>query len=759
MNQLGVRLSDPDPAYGAEKILDLEGLLLAMRRQLRPLIFCMGAGLILGVIYLMTTPKQYTAYTTVLADDGANRIVAEISAFEESLKNEAVLLNQIEVIRSRKVALSVAQNLALHENETFMNPALSLAERALTNTKTFIKQFLPTGPDYVPPSGEAQTTDELSAAAGILQKNVGVKRIGLSSAFLISFETQDPALSAAITNAYADAYMADQLNASFDATERTTIWMQSRLAELEANSRAAAEAVERFRTENGLTTTDGRLLSEQQLAQLHTELSSAMADTARASALATQYRAVTNLGVDETLPSRILGLETQPDSRLAGYQARIAALISRLSEITAERGVNHPESERARAGLNDQAQSAFNEVLRLAEQYAGEEASAKAREDSLRNSVAQATQVNDAASGLQIELRSLEQRAQAVTALYQSFLTRFETIEQQKSFPVSNIRILSSALPPKSASGPGTIKTLALGILFGLFVGACISAIREFRDRYFRTGTDIVAETGLRFLGYLPKFKSAPKIFSAGAISNTSDTYTHAAANPKSLYAETLRSIRIALDASTSPDRSPCLGIVSALPQEGKTTLALNLATLIAKSGRKVLLVDADIRKPSLSHNVGLQKRPGLVEVLVGSASWQDACQDMGEKTLHILPCIESRQIDNTSDLLASNAMGAMLEEARQNFDYVIIDLPPIGPVVDTRAVVDHLDRLLLLAEWGKTPRGLMRQLLLDDPALSEKTIGAVLSRVDMTALGRYGQSTGIDRFRGAERGYYINNS
>lgn len=751
MNKVGLRLRDPDPAYGQEKVIDLDGLLLAIRRQLKPVFFLASLGVMLGLAYLATTPKEYTAYATVLADDGANRIVAEISAFEESLQNEAVLLNQIEVIRSQKVALVVVDSLQLHQNETFLNPQVSLAARLVTGFKNTLKAVILPNPSDS--AYEASEANLLSGAAGLLQKNVGVKRIGRSSAFLIYFTTQDPGLSAAIANAYAEAYMADQLNASFDATERTTIWLQTRLAELEANSRTAAEAVERFRSENGLSATDGRLVTEQQLAQLNAELSSAVADTARASALAAQYRAVLDAGLGDGLAARVLGLDAPPDSRLAGYQERIAALVSRLSQIEADRGAEHAETKRARDGLNNQVRAAFSEIARLAEQYSGEEAAARAREESLRVSVAEATSANNMASSSRVELRALEQRAQAVAALYQSFLTRFEEIEQHKSFPVSNIRLLSSAEPPRSASGPGTVKTILLGLILGVFAGACIGVLREFRDRSFRTSADITSETGLRFLGYLPYLK---KMKAKKTASNARQhvSYLNSVHRHKALYSETLRAIGIALDSSVSQQDGPCLGVVSALPNEGKTTLGLSLAELCVAAGHKVLLVDADLRKPDLTDVTGVANKQGLIEVLVDKSQWRQLTCEVGPEGLHIMPSGESSSVVHTSEVLASPAMGHFLKEARQAYDYVIVDLPPLGPVVDTRAVLQHLDRLVLLAEWGKTPRGLMRQLLADDPELSDKTVGAVLNRVDISSLRLYGSAAGADRFRGAYQGY-----
>ncbi len=756
MNQIGLRLRDPEPAHGEGKVIDLQGLVSAARRQRAPVILSMLAAVLLGLAWLATTPKDYTAYVTVLADQNANRIVAEISAIEDTLQDDSALLTEIEVVRSKTVALAVAQSLDLGRNEAFLNPPMSLASRLVSGAKSLVRAVLPASPPAPAPSAGDADAAALNAAAGLLQRDVRVVRIGRSTALLISYTTADPQLSADIANAYAEAYMADQLNASFDATERTTVWLQSRLAELEANSRAAAEAVETFRAENGLAATGGTLMTEQQLTQLNAELSAAVADTARAAALAEEYRAVIETGPGDDLHRRVLALDAAPESRLAGQQERIAALAARLAQIEAEKGEGDPEAERARAGLAEQARAAFGEITRLAEQYSGEERAARAREDALRRSVAEATAANDSASAQRVQLRALEQRAQAVAALYQNFLTRFEAIDQQKSFPVSNIRLLSAADAPRAASGPSTTRTLALALVLGLIAGAGIGTVREIRDRFFRTGADIAADTNLPFLGYLPDLSrfGQPTLVDR-LLKPGNEAEMHSARHPKSLYSETLRSIRMAVDSSLATGKRPVIGIASSLPGEGKTTLSVNLAALIAASGRTVLLIDGDLRHPGLTRLARISEGPGLIEALIGRAPWTQARREFGDKRLHILPSVETARVQHTSDLLASTAMGELIEEARERYDYVIVDLPPLGPVVDARAMLRHLDRMVLVAEWGKTPKGLLRQLLADDPALADKVVGSVLNRVDIAALDRYGPAAGAERYRGAYARYY----
>ncbi len=770
MNQIGLRFRDPDTGSSKGDTIELDRILAGLRRQIWPIGVSAVAGLVLGVFYLATTPSTYFASSTILVDTVGNKIVEEVSAFEARVQSDAVLLNEIEIIRSQQIARIVAEDLRLHENEVFLNPPSSLLSQMIGGAKGAVRALLPggsspavNGPELTPTEREAQ---EIAVAARSLQRQIFVQRFGQSYVFMIGFGAHDPGLAKDITNAYAEAYLADQLNANFDATERTTAWLQDRLAALAASSQEASRAVEVFRAENNLSASEGRLMTEQNLAQLNTELANAVAENARAEALASQYSAVLEAGPGDGMVQRVLSLDATNDLRLAEIQDRISALSSRLQQIEEDFGVDHPQAVMVRAQLQEEGQAAFREATRLSQRYAGDQATAAAREAALRATVSAASTVNAEASTLQVELRGLEQRAEALTTLYQSYLSRFEEIDQQKSFPVPTARILSQAELPRSASSPSTTRVLAVMLIFGLMAGAAIALIREYRDRFFRTGDDVLAATGLPFLGYLPHltkgarrsiFKRHKAPGEPGTIKPTAPGQIefHAVKHPRSQYSETLRNARIAIDSSLPGKKHRIIGLSSILPEEGKTTVSLNLAGLLASSGQSTLLIDADLRNPGLTRFTKVSGGMGLVDAILGNVSWQKTRLQIGNPKLHFVPCTTQAFVSHTSDLLGSAAMKTLLTEAAEAYDYVIVDLPPLGPVVDARAILPHLDRILMVAEWGRTPKGLVRQVLAAEPLVADKAVGMMLNKVDLGALPDYSPPTGSERYFSEYSKYY----
>ncbi len=779
MNQLGLRFRDSEPAHGGARTdaIDLGAVVAAIRRQARPIAIAVAAMMALGMLILATTPPTYTAWSNVLVDSVNNTIVEEISAFENRQQTDSTLLNEIEVVRSQPIATTVARELNLAENETFLNPPSSLLGRVIGGAIVGLKALLPIGnkPVVLPEVAADTLTPEQrvmamnDAIARRLQGRVIVRRVGRSYVLSIGFNSHDPALAAAITNSYARAYLADQLNANFEANERTSAWLLDRLSELETQSRAAALAAEQFRAEHNLADNDGQLMTTQNLAQLNTEMATAVAEEARARALAEQYEAVIAAGAGEGLTQRALSLDATNDPRLAQLQVRISTLSGRLSRVEQDFGEDHPQALQIRSQLSEETQAAYREVERLAEKYASDLAAAEARAMALRTTVGNASSESATANTLEVELRSLEQRATALSTLYQSYLTRFQEIDQQKSFPVSSLRILSFAETPRSASAPSTTRTMVIFILLGLIIGGAIAAIREYRERSFRTGDDVADATGLPFLGYLPDYTRPPRMpFWQRLLRRPAPALPpppppprapklefHAVQNPRSQYSETLRTIRLAADTASADGKGAVIGISSALPGEGKTTLSLNLAGLLASANRSTLLIDADLRSNGLTRLTRAESRRGLTDAILGNVGWLDARVQIGNPKLHFLPSPTPATFAHTSDLLGSKASEEIIAEARAAYDYVIVDLPPLGPVIDARVMLPFLDHLVVVAQWGRTPKGLLRQILAHEHLAASKALGVVLNRVDLDMLKTYSTPSGNEQFFDAYAPYY----
>jgi succinoglycan biosynthesis transport protein ExoP len=367
-----------------------------------------------------------------------------------------------------------------------------------------------------------------------------------------------------------------------------------------------------------------------------------------------------------------------------------------------------------------------------------------------------------------VRLRELEQKSMALATLYQSFLARYEEASQQRSFPIAQARVISQADNPTAPSSPRKVMVLALSLVLGLIGGASVGAYQEFLERFFRTGDDVRAALNVNFLGYLPitgnrllKPKGKPGDAKGQPQRPAGDSVTprilRVAINaPSSSFAETLRNVKLAADVVLQ--RSPCkvIGFVSVLPHEGKTTVAANFAGLLAANGVKTLLIDADLRNPGLSRSLSPTPEKGLVEAIVGDHRWQSACMVDRKTKLAIIPAVARGHLSHTSELISGPGMRDLIAEARKTFDYIVVDLPPLGPVVDVKAFAPLADGLVLVAEWGVTPRTLVRSALNAEPAVAAKVLGLVLNKTDMTKLARYGSFGSAEQYFDRYASYYV---
>nr|WP_051131349.1 Wzz/FepE/Etk N-terminal domain-containing protein [Pseudaminobacter salicylatoxidans] len=750
------------PATRADDFIDLDMLLAAARRQLRLVGLFALLGLMLGALYLVFTPSLYTASTRILLDDSLTKFAEDKQTPPVGPQADAMVLSEVEILKSSRLARSVVMDQKLQDNDAFLNPPRS----PLAWLKATIKSVV--GLSSPPSSAESA---RIGKAVGLLQSRLKAERVGRSLVIELSFEDHDPRLAGAITRAYADAYLSDHLNANFDATQRATVWLQGRLDDLRNSSQEAALAVEQFRARTGLTAARGELMSEQQLSDLNSQLVLAQADTANAFARYNQFKAIVDSGPDNAVKNATIpaekGTSGNNTNAINEMKSRYLSISKREQNISSRFGEDHAQAVALRREEADLTRQIFAELQRLTESYRNEYQVAKSREDSLRTNVRELSGKNSTTGKDQVELRNLEQKSQALATLYQAFLARYEEAAQQRSFPIAQARVISQADDPTTASSPRKSMVLGLSLVLGLFAGVAGGAVQEFRERFFRTGDDVRDSLDLNFLGYLPRVgnrlvETAGKAATNGekARQPGPETVTprmlRVAINaPSSSFAETLRNVKLAADVVLHHNPCKVIGFVSVLPREGKTTVAANFAGLLAANGARTLLIDADLRNPGLSRSLPLPEK-GLVEAIVGDVRWQSVCLTDRKTRLTILPTVGRRRLSHTSELISGPAMASLIEEMRASFDYIVVDLPPLGPVVDAKAFAPLADGFVMVAEWGATPRVLVRSILQTERQIAARTLGVVLNKTDMKKLARYGQLGGAEQYLDRYGSYYV---
>jgi succinoglycan biosynthesis transport protein ExoP len=745
----------PQHAPSDTHFISIDYLLTMIRRQMKVLLLCLAVGLALGAFYIVMAPRAYFANAMVLIDPNLQDVVDQVTQQQQrgvaQTDLEDDVLNQMEVVRSGRIARAVVVAEKLNTDPEFLNPPPSFRQRV---TEPVLKLF---GLASEPPA--AITSTSVEDAARLLAKNVEVDRVGRSSVISVGYEASSPELAKRIATAYAQAFQQDQLNADLEANRNAADWLQQRLGQLGENQRQASLAVEQYRQQHNLSIASSDTLSAQRLAGLTNQLVTAQADLARDQSLSEQLTAAVAAGASAAgeniglLTAAAVPNVSNPDA--SNITQSYAAISRRIAEVTANFGPDHPqvlELKREQQGVADQI---FSMLKDLNGRYLNIVATDRGREAALRANVESEGTAPPATSQDQVKLNELQQHAAALKALYDSSLSRYEETVQRQSFPIPTVRIITPPELPKEPSSPRIALVLAGSVLFGLCLGACFGGLNEMRERSFRVGQQVGDETGLRFTGYLPllaakggKRRDQPRRLYETIRRQIAQLRPD---SPASAFFETLRAAAIMLQ-ERARGHGIVVGTASVLPGEGKTVFAVSLAEMLAAGGSRTLLIDADLRAPEASRLTAPDATRGLLDIAAGTP-WQQLVQ-RDEFGLDVLPLARGGKSPR-GDFLASPALAELLRQAREHFDFIIIDMPPVGPVVDTLAVLPMMDGLFLIAEWGKTPRRLVRALLDREPQLADHIIGVVLNKVDFRKLPQYSAPGDAERYFGTYQHYY----
>lgn len=739
--------------------LDIDQLLVAVRRQSRVILYSVLAALSLGSIYLITAVPKYTATVDVLIDShkGEDQLSGTIA---ELTLDTGAIDSQVEVMKSDSVALGVVKALSLDTDDAFsrsQGSILGAVFRFFWGIIDIKNWFTSSAVNELDARQQAR-----DSAVQVLKSNLSVRRVGKTYVLSISYTSPDRRQAQAIANAFADAYFTDQLDARYLIARRAAGWLNDRIAELKDNSLRTDLAVQRFKAEKGILSTGGtesthpaNLVEDQQLVEMTSQLSQAHNDTARMEARLQQINDIiksgrTNAAVTESLGSPVI----------TNLREKFLRASKTAAELTEKLGADHYQVVSLRNEMAQYERLIFEELKRFAQTYSSDLEVARAREKNLNDSMSVLVSQKAVSNETMVMLRELEREAEVFKNLYQTFLQRYQDTIQRQSFPNSEARVITPASLPGAPSSPNGRLVLLLSGLLGLLAGGSIGAYREAKDRVFRVAQQVRDELGLDLIGMLAigtdeAIPVAQENLGARNVRLSSSLMRHAIDAPLSGFAETLRSAKVEVDLTLSKKRGPkIIGIISVLPGEGKTTVSKNWASLLSFLGRKTLLIDGDMRNPGLTRGLARHASVGLLEVLRGERTLQDAVLIEPETGLCILPVILKKKLLLSSELISSQAMGDLLEEAGNRFEYILVDLPPFGPVVDVRAAAGLFDAFLLVVEWGKTARSVVKNALMEDDTIYDKCIGVVFNKVNAEKLQRY-NTPGSKSYYYKKYGYY----
>jgi len=734
--------ADSDAQYSAtsgdapEPLLDLRVIVQALRRRLGAILGVVGSATAVTLLIVFQLTPLYTATTLVLLDPREQQVV-DIEAVMSGLPpDSAAVDSEVEVLRSRRLAARVVEQLDLVSDDEF-NPALRQpGVGAFLNPFSWFASS-----EEVDPATKAQV--ELNQVIDAFHNGLGVGRRGLTYVIAIRFTSDDPVKAAQIANTTAELYILEQLEAKYDATKRANEWLNGRLSELRAEVRAAEEAVEIYRRDNDLVGASGLTINEQQLAELSGQLILARAELAEKEAKYRRFRQLRNNGSGADTLADVLQSPV-----IAQLRQQEAEVDRRRAELSSRYGERHPEMIKVNAERRDLATAIRREVTRTVANVENEVAVTRTRVASLEDSLRDLEGRSGEGGLKEVRLRELESDAEAVKNLYESFLERFKQTSEQTSLQESDARVLSGATVPTQPSYPNKPIFLAVAIVFSGLLGVGLAFLLEHLDDAFSTVRQLEEKLGL------PHLASIPDVASDGKASGGTAPFDVVLERPLSAYSEAFRALRSGITLSDVDTPPQVVMITSALPGDGKTTTAISLARAAAAAGMRTVLLDCDLRRPSVHKSFKVMPEAGLVEFLAGQASLDRILLEDEAGSVHYLPVKSGAA--NPPDILGSQHMKALLDGLRQEFDFIVIDSAPVLPVVDSRVLSRLVDKVVFVVKWRDTPRDAAANAVRDLTDAGADFAGVVFERLDLRKQKRYSYGDS-GYYYGRYSKYYIN--
>ena len=750
-NETLPRLGDDLGNSGGEE-LNLREVWRAMMR--RKWVFVATVLFVTGCvfIYLKQQTPLYTSRALIQVQGQDTNILALDEVVEDLIADPATIESEIERLNSRAFMRRVVQELNLARNPEF-NPVLSgdLNGGSLLEFFDITRYLSPhwlrelLGDDVRRVALDADPEERLSAELeGVVDRfssRFGVEQSGRSYVISLSLTSRSPRMAAMIANGVAEQYLKAQVESKYEASEKAIQWLGKRIEELRGEVLEAEARIVEYRSRNNLVDTSSGSPLALQLTQLNTQLALSQAERAEAEARLAQTQSLLKRG-GTSEAAKVL---TSP--LMAELRIQETSLVRRLSELSAEFGGNHPRMLNVQGELLTVRNKIQDEVRRVFQDLQNEVAVAKAREVELRSSLQGLQGASSTVELAEVELRNLTRDAETNRELFETFLTRFREIVEQQELQEADARIMSAADMPSRPSSPRTKMITMIAFAGSIVLGGLIVFLLERWDsNYGFRSAEEVQSLGLRSLALVPDLSRKE--------TNGIPAEEYILERPNSAYAEALQRIRTSLFLTDTKNPPKSVLITSSVPLEGKSTIASALARQSARSGLKVILVDADLRRPRLHEVIGIPNQNGLSEVLTGRANPETAIHRDEKSGLDFLPAGFGSV--SPPDLFRSSTMKVLLEEMTAYYDLVIIDSPPVAAVSDSFTLSGVVDKAIYVIRWEETPRNValsgIRQMLETGGDIA----GIVLSRVNIKKHARYGYADS-GHYQGNYQKYYVN--
>lgn len=656
----------------------------------------LAAVIALPVLTLVATSRLtplYTAYESVIYEPQKANVI-NIQAIVEP-GTDATIESQIEIVKSRNIAQQVVDALGLVLRPEF-NPALERSRLDEAEDSLFARiyrgLFTVFGRSPLPlstPSSATTSRTNDEVIQNVIDR-LDVVAKGRSSVMELRFTSEDPAVAREVVAKFADLYIDNQLELKFQSMKRASDWLNARLELLRQQVNTSERSVEEFRAQAGLAQGVASSVITETVSDMNRDLVEAQTTLANAQANLEAIRAFARS------PSRMDAIPAILASpSIASLRDQEATLLGREAELSARVGARHPDLVELRANISRLRDRILEEVGRVARGVENEVRVAEARVAALRGEFQRTQGTASKADAAMIRLRALEREARSDQELLQTFLSRSKEITQQYEIEEPDARVISPAYAAEKPTFPNTKLFLAVAVVAGLILGFTLAYLEELLDQTFRTAEEVEHTLALPAV-------AVPRI---GKPNWKMPFLDYVLIKPSSIFAESIRSLRTLLWLTDLQSRAKLVAVTSSRRGEGKTTTAVSLARVAALSGERVIIIDCDMTRPTI-HTAFKQTSAdvGLTDLLLGRASRREATKvDQGLPNLHYITA--GGRSEKLNELLRTDNMIALLREARNEYDLVVVDTPPALVVSDAKVVATMCDAVVYCIAWRTTAR------------------------------------------------------
>jgi capsular exopolysaccharide synthesis family protein len=695
--------------------IDLMALLGALWRGKWIIAGCAALLMVIGGYYAFWVAVPKYRATAQLALQIRNERVVDLESVVSGVSTETSAINtEMEVIRSRALLGKLVDELNLTEDPEFNaalrpEPAFSLGQ-----LKSAIKSVVAPAPEAVPSEPAAdpgqdpaqnRTIDAVRAAVSAAnQRNTYI--------FNISATTQRPRKSALIANTLAELYIQDQIDVKFQATENAVTWLSERVVELEAELKERENAIKELRSETELVSAEGLRALNQQARDVRDRLMEARTSVA-------------------VLTARVENM------KLLQQGDDLAAMAASIDDPTLDRLLT-------RANNDAEARDLFLDRFSLL--ITREENALTRAQDqvtALENSAARLDEQIEAQSADLVKLQQMERETEATRTLYETFLTRLKETTVQRGLQQADSRVLSEATPGQYIE-PRKSRILALCIILGGMIGAGIVLVRQMLHNGFRTPEDLESSTGLAVFGQIPKMP----------IRKRGDLVAYLNDKPTSAASEAIRNLRTSVLLSDIDHAPKVIMSTSAIPGEGKTTQSISLAHNLAGLGKRVLLLEADIRRRTFAEYFDFgDSAGGLVTAMTGEKPLSELVTRAEGFEVDVLRGEKAHV--NAADLFSSDRFREFMQQLRETYDYIVVDTPPVLVVPDARVIGQSVDAIIFSVAWDRTSQSQVSEALRQFNSVGLRVHGLVMAQIDPKGMKRYGYGGKYGAYSSYGKGYY----